>query len=117
MIPSASISKDTSICGVPLGPGGIPSSIKFPNILLSFVMARSPSNTWIFTPGWLSSYVENVCDFLLGIVVFLSIKRVNTPPAVSIPSDRGATSNNSKSLVLSPFSVSPDKIAACTDAP
>jgi len=38
-----------------------------------------------------------VYDFLVGIVVFLGIKTVITPPAVSIPKDNGATSNNNKS--------------------
>jgi hypothetical protein len=31
------------------------------------------------------------------MVVFLGIKVVITPPAVSIPKDKGATSNNNKS--------------------
>lgn len=38
-----------------------------------------------------------VYDFLVGMVVFLGIKTVITPPAVSIPNDNGATSNNNKS--------------------
>ena len=37
-------------------------------------------------------------DFFVGIVVFLSINFVNTPPNVSIPSDNGVTSSNTKSL-------------------
>ena len=40
---------------------------------------------------------------------------VITPPAVSIPRDNGATSNNNKESVL--LDVSPVKIAACTAAP
>lgn len=36
--------------------------------------------------------------FLVGIVVFLSINFVNTPPYVSIPNESGVTSNNTKSL-------------------
>jgi len=32
-------------------------------------------------------------DFLAGIVVFLGIITVITPPAVSIPKESGATSN------------------------
>ena len=37
-------------------------------------------------------------DFLVGIVVFLSISFVETPPSVSIPNDKGVTSNNNTSL-------------------
>uniref|UniRef100_A0A224XTP4 Putative secreted protein n=1 Tax=Panstrongylus lignarius TaxID=156445 RepID=A0A224XTP4_9HEMI len=44
-IPFASTSNVTSICGIPLGAGGKPESSKVPKRLLSFVMARSPSNT------------------------------------------------------------------------
>jgi len=35
--------------------------------------------------------------FFVGIVVFLGIKTVITPPAVSIPNDNGVTSSNNKS--------------------
>lgn len=44
-IPLASRSKVTSIFGIPRGAGGIPVRLKVPSKLLSFVMARSPSNT------------------------------------------------------------------------
>jgi hypothetical protein len=44
-IPFESISYVTSICGTPLGAGGIPSKLNLPNILQSFVMVLSPSNT------------------------------------------------------------------------
>ena len=50
------------------------------------------------TALWLSSAVENTCDFLVGIVVFFSIKVVITPPMVSIPKDNGVTSNNNTSV-------------------
>lgn len=47
--------------------------------------------------------------------MFLAIRTVMTPPAVSIPNDKGATSSNNKSDVFSPpASV---KIAAYTAAP
>jgi len=49
-------------------------------------------------------------DFFVGMVEFLGIKTVITPPAVSIPKDKGATSSNNKSLTCS-FPV-PVKIAA-----
>merc|ERR1719163_1729304 len=86
-MPLASISKVTSICGWPRGIGGMPSRLNLPSRLLSFVMERSPSKTWMSTPGWLSAYVEKVCDFFAGTVVLRLIKAVITPPAVSRPAD------------------------------
>jgi hypothetical protein len=41
--------------------------------------------------------VVKIYDFLVGMVVFLGINTVITPPAVSIPNDNGETSNNNKS--------------------
>jgi len=58
------------------------------------------------TADWLSSAVENVCDFLEGIVVFLSISLVNTPPSVSIPRERGVTSRRRTSFT-SPIKTPP----------
>mmetsp|Transcript_878 Transcript_878/g.2740 ORF Transcript_878/g.2740 Transcript_878/m.2740 type:complete len:319 (-) Transcript_878:1158-2114(-) len=114
-IPFASMSKQTLICGTPLGAGGMPCNSNLPNKLLSLVRERSPSKTWINTPGWLSEYVENTCSFLVGIVVFLGINTVMTPPTVSKPIDNGVTSNNNKSWTFS--FPSPDKMAAWTAAP
>ena len=48
---------------------------------------------------------------LVGMVVFLLIREVMTPPAVSIPRERGATSNSKRSETAS--LVSPVRIAAC----
>jgi len=45
MIPLASTSKVTSIYGVPLGAGGIPSRLNLPRRLLSLVIFLSPSYT------------------------------------------------------------------------
>ena len=45
-------------------------------------MARSPSYTWISTPGWLSAYVVNVCVCFVGMVVLRLISDVITPPGV-----------------------------------
>ena len=61
-------------------------------------ISLSPCKTWTSTDVWPSAAVENICDFLVGIVVFLSINFVNTPPYVSIPNDNGVTSNNTKSF-------------------
>ena len=69
-----------------------------PNVLLYAAISLSPCNTCTSTDVWPSAAVENICDFLVGIVVFLSINFVNTPPYVSIPSDNGVTSNNTKSF-------------------
>jgi hypothetical protein len=44
-IPLASKSYVISICGTPLGAGGIPSRLNLPKILLSFVIPLSPSYT------------------------------------------------------------------------
>lgn len=63
------------------------------------------------TLGWLSEAVENVSDFFVGIVVFASISFVKTPPIVSIPSDKGITSNNNTSFT------SPDKTPPWIAAP
>src|SRR5690606_5003867 len=52
----------------------------------------------ISTDGWLSDAVENTSDFLVGRVVFASINLVITPPIVSIPKERGVTSNNNTSF-------------------
>ena len=46
----------------------------------------------------MSSAVEKTCDFFVGIVVFLSISLVNTPPNVSIPNDSGVTSRSNTSF-------------------
>ena len=66
--------------------------------MLSIAISLSPCNTWTSTDVCPSAAVENTCDFFVGIVVFLSINFVNTPPYVSIPNDNGVTSSNTKSL-------------------
>ncbi len=97
-MPLASMSKATSICGMPRGAGGMPIRSNWPSILLSAAISRSPWKTRIVTADWLSSAVEKTCAFLVGIVVLRSIKRVNTPPSVSMPSESGVTSSSSTSL-------------------
>mmetsp|Transcript_7800 Transcript_7800/g.23888 ORF Transcript_7800/g.23888 Transcript_7800/m.23888 type:complete len:212 (-) Transcript_7800:1344-1979(-) len=54
-MPLASMSKHTVICGTPRGAGGMPDSSNLPSRLLSRVRERSPSYTWMSTPGWLSA--------------------------------------------------------------
>lgn len=105
-MPFASMSNVTSICGTPRGAGGMPTSSKRASVLSSAAISRSPWSTWTETSGWLSTAVENTCDFLQGTVVFLSMILVNTPPAVSTPSDSGVTSS-SRTSFTSPFSTPP----------
>ena len=97
-MPLASMSKVTSICGTPRGAGGICSRLNWPSSLLSAAISRSPWNTRIVTAFWLSSAVEKIWLFLVGMVVLRSISRVNTPPSVSMPSDSGVTSSSTTSL-------------------
>mmetsp|Transcript_11648 Transcript_11648/g.49008 ORF Transcript_11648/g.49008 Transcript_11648/m.49008 type:complete len:384 (-) Transcript_11648:508-1659(-) len=113
-MPFASISKVTSICGTPRGAGGMLVRSNLPRRWQSLVMVRSPSNTWIWTVCWLSWYVVNVCDFLVGITVFLGMSLVITPPTVSMPWVSGATSSSRMSLA-SPSS--PLRMPPCTAAP
>ena len=75
-------------------------------VRLSRAIWRSPWSTWISTVVWLSSAVENVSDFLVGIVVLRGMSTVVTPPSVSMPSDSGVTSSSSTSFT-SPASTPP----------
>ena len=109
------MSNVTSICGTPRGAGGMPDRSNVPSGWLSFVIARSPSNTWMCTPGWLSAYVENTWLFFVGIVVLRLISAVITPPAVSMPSVSGVTSSSSRPSVC--FDLPPFRMNACTAAP
>ena len=74
-------------------------------------MLLSPCKTCISTLSWLSAAVLNTSLLAVGIVVFRGINGVITPPSVSIPSERGVTSNRSTSLT------SPCKTPACIAAP
>ena len=89
----------------------MPSKLNWPNGLLSWAISLSPWKTEIVTADWLSSAVEKTWLFFEGIVVFLSIKRVKTPPNVSIPNDKGVTSRRRTSLT------SPVNTPACIAAP
>merc|ERR1712039_313934 len=75
-MPLASISNATSICGTPRGAGGMPTRSNVPSILLSAAISRSPWKTLMPTCVWLSAAVEKVWDFLVGMVVFLEMRRV-----------------------------------------
>ena len=109
-IPLASISNVTSICGIPRGAGGIPDSWNRPRVVLSAAISLSPCITWMSTAVWLSAAVEKIWLFFVGIVVFLSISFVATPPNVSMDRDSGVTSRSSTSFT-SPVST-PAWIAA-----
>mmetsp|Transcript_1016 Transcript_1016/g.1724 ORF Transcript_1016/g.1724 Transcript_1016/m.1724 type:complete len:275 (+) Transcript_1016:696-1520(+) len=114
-MPLASTLNVTSICGTPRGNGGMPLRSNFPRMLLSLVKRRSPSYTWMLTPGWLSEKVENVCDLRTGMVVPREMSEVMRPPAVSMPSESGVTSRSSKSFVSS--DAAPERTPPCTAAP
>ena len=102
-MPFASMSKVTSICGMPRGAAGMPTRSNWPRSLLSDAISRSPWKTRMVTAVCPSSAVEKTWLFLVGIVVLRSIRRVNTPPSVSMPSESGVTSS-SRTSVTSPCS-------------
>ena len=102
-MPLASMSKVTSICGMPRGAGGRSTSWNLPSVLLYIAISRSPWSTWISTDGWLSSAVVNTSDRLVGMVVLRSMSRCMTPPLVSMPRLSGVTSS-SRTSFTSPFS-------------
>ena len=82
--------------GIPLGAGAMPSSLNRPSCLLSRANSRSPWSTLTSTWVWPSTAVEKIWLFLVGMVVFLSMILVITPPMVSTPKERGVTSSSSK---------------------
>ena len=45
----------------------------------------------MFTPNWLSAYVEKTWLFLTGMVVPRLMRAIMSPPTVSIPSESNAT--------------------------
>mmetsp|Transcript_25082 Transcript_25082/g.63668 ORF Transcript_25082/g.63668 Transcript_25082/m.63668 type:complete len:347 (+) Transcript_25082:546-1586(+) len=105
-MPFASMSKVTSICGMPRGLGGMLVRSNWPSILLSPAISRSPCSTLIPTCVWLSAAVEKVCDFFVGMVVLRGMSLVITPPSVSMPSESGVTSSSRMSFT-SPRSTPP----------
>ena len=111
-MPLASISKVTSICGIPRGAGGRPSSRNLPRVRLSRAIGRSPCRTWTSTAVCASSAVLNVSVLRVGMVVLRWIRTVFTPPRVSMPRESGVTSRSTTSRT-SPAST-PAWIAAPT---
>jgi hypothetical protein len=79
---------------------------KRPRDLFCAACLRSPCTTWIVTAVWLSSAVEKICDFLVGIVVFFSISGVHTAHGLDAERVSGVTSRSSTSLT-SPASTAP----------
>ena len=110
-MPLASMSKVTSICGVPRGAGGRLISWNLPRVLLNCDISRSPCRTWISTDGWPSSAVVNTSERWMGMVVLRSMRRVMTPPLVSMPRESGVTSRRRTSFT------SPTRTPAWTAAP
>ena len=68
-MPLESMSKVTSICGMPYSTCGSPVRMNDASLLLSLVKGRSPSNTCTSTSSWKSSFVEKVCVRRVGICV------------------------------------------------
>ena len=75
--------------GNTLGGWWIPTRLKFPRSLLSRTSSRSPWKILTSMAVWLLAAVENVCDFLVGVVVLWAMGLVMIPPRVSIPRERG----------------------------
>ena len=65
---------------------------------MSAAISLSPCITCTSTAVWLSAAVEKIWLFFVGIVVFLSISFVATPPSVSMESESGVTSRRSTSF-------------------
>ncbi len=75
-MPFASMSKATSICGMPRGAGGMPISLNLPSDFTPgelMTVSPSPCRTWISTCVWLSSAVVKISVLRVGIVVLRSI--------------------------------------------
>ena len=66
-MPLASMSKVTSICGMPRGAGGMPSRMNRPRLLLSAAIGRSPCKTWTSTEDCPSAAVVNVSLLLVQV--------------------------------------------------
>mmetsp|Transcript_95339 Transcript_95339/g.221284 ORF Transcript_95339/g.221284 Transcript_95339/m.221284 type:complete len:328 (-) Transcript_95339:131-1114(-) len=96
-IPFESTSKVTSSCGTPAGAGGMPVTLKVARRWFSLAMGCSPSKTRTSNVVWLSSNVEKVQDFLVGMTVLRCIRRIMVPLAPSMPSVSGVTSRSNMS--------------------
>ena len=89
----------------------MPVSSKCASDLLSAAISRSPWRTCTLTNGWLSIVVEKTSVARAGSDVLRAIRRVNTPPIVSMPSESGVTSSSRTSWT------SPVSTPAWTAAP
>ncbi len=106
-MPLASMSKVTSICGVPRGAGGMPSSLKVPRTLLPRAGHRALAlEDDDFDAGLVVAAVEKIWVWRLGMVVLRGIIGVAMPPSVSMASVSGVTSSRSTSFT-SPWSTPP----------
>ena len=74
-MPFASISKVTSIWGVPLAAGGIPTNSKFPKSCYQLPFLFHPVNSY-WNSGLVIFSSGKYLAFFVGIVVFLSISFV-----------------------------------------
>ena len=72
----------------------MPSRLNLPIVLFSVAIDLSPCNTCTSTEGWLSEAVVKVSLLEVGMVVFLCINGVVTPPRVSMPNVKGVTSKS-----------------------
>src|SRR5579883_2538725 len=95
-MPLASTRNVTSRRATPAGRGSI-GIVKRARLRLSAASSRSPWSTWMSTDVWPSTAVVKVSLALAGIVVLRSIRRLKTPPMVSMPSESGTTSRSSMS--------------------
>ena len=111
IMPLASMSNFTSICGTPRGAGGRSDRLKLPSDTLSVAIGRSPWTMCMVTAVWLSAAVVKTLLFEVGIVVLRSMSGSLTPPCVSMPRVSGVTSRSTISLETSP-AIMPAWIAA-----
>ena len=62
-------------------------------LVISWQTVAHPVLRGYLLQSWLSAAVEKIWLFLVGMVVFLSISLVATPPMVSMDRDSGVTSS------------------------
>ena len=102
-MPFASMSKATSICGVPRGRGRDAVEHEAAEALVLAGQRPLALEDVDLDLVWLSSAVEKISLLRVGMVVLRGMSVVITPPLVSTPSDSGVTSSSRTSLT-SPLS-------------